>query len=191
MAIFVTSDWHFSHKNICGINGFETETRGIFETTEEMNNEIIKNIKLNTQDTDKIIHFGDIGFGNPKDLLELVNSIKREIIFIRGNHDNSKMSKILKEAGYEVHDVGMRHKENGKIYLFSHYPMDLGNQRVNIRNLCGHIHGLPANGLNTLNIGIDSPEIKSLGLAFGQPVPLSEAIRLVEDKWQRSMDGVN
>lgn len=187
MAYYVTSDWHFDHSNICGQNSFEPETRGHFATIDHMNDTIINNINHNTKTDDVIYHFGDIGLGRPNRLLELVNRIHCKIVFIRGNHDNSKLIKKLIQNGYEVHDVGYRHKQDGKIYLFTHYPLGIGDKRVNIRNLCGHIHGETSYGWNVLNIGIDSPEIKSLGLKFGQPVPLDDAIRLVDEKWENNM----
>lgn len=187
MGTFITSDWHFYHKNICGEEGFETKTRGHFKSVDEMNDEIIKNINQNTSPDDTIIHLGDVGLGSPTKMFEVVSRIHCNIIFINGNHDNSKLAKKLVNNGYEVHDVGMRYKQDGKVYLLSHYPLGLGDKRVNIRNLCGHIHGEVAFGWNVLNVGVDSPEIESLNLKFGQPIKIEDAIKLVEEKWENNM----
>ena len=186
MAFYITSDTHFGHENICGENGF-VETRKHFKDADEMNDAIIKSINKHTDSNDVIYHLGDIGFGKPNSILEIVERIDAKVIFIRGNHDNSKVVKKLIKAGYEVNDVGIRHKQDGKIYLLTHYPLGLGNKRVNIRNICGHIHETEAWDWNAINIGVDSPEIAPLGLEFGQPVPLQDAIDLVEAKWEENM----
>lgn len=180
---FITSDWHFCHKNACGKDGFLPDRVG-FSDIDEMNEAIIKSINDSTTKNDRIYHLGDVGIGNETKVMELINRIDATVIFVNGNHDNSKRTNKLKQAGYEVHEVGIRIKKDGVVYLLSHYPMQLGDYRKNIRNFCGHIHESEAFGANTLNVGIDSPEIKSLGLDFGQPVPIEKAMKLVEEKWE-------
>lgn len=187
MAFYITSDWHFSHKNICGPDGFESKTRGQFDSTDAMNDTIIRRINSRVDVNDTIYFLGDIGMIAPTKIVPLIKRIKANIVFVRGNHDNTKQVKKLRGAGYEVHDVGFRVKKDGKVYILSHYPIGLGEKRVNLRNICGHIHSNAAYDANVINIGIDSPEIEPLYLPFGEPVPLDDAIRLVEEKWEKAM----
>lgn len=189
MAKFVTSDWHLNHNNIFGLDGF-TQTRKHFKTKDEMNYAIIEAINAVTTKEDVLYHLGDIGFGSPKVLFELLEMINPRMVFVGGNHDNSKLKKYILNNNYETkygmryeyHDVGFKEKRDGKVYLFSHYPIGLGDYRANLRNICGHIHEETPSGWNVLNVGVDSPELPK-ELPFGQPLKLDDAMDLVEDKW--------
>lgn len=196
MATFITSDWHFDHNNICGKDGF-VPTRNHFESVEEMNEEIIKQINSVATKEDVLYHLGDIGLGKPKRLFELLERINPRIVLVAGNHDSfSKTMKYIAKNNYVVdkngnmrytiYEVGTRHKQNGKVYLLSHYPLGLGDQRINLRNFCGHIHENASYGANVLNVGVDSPELPK-DLPFGQPLRIEVAIDLVEAKWSSIM----
>lgn len=192
MATFITSDWHFDHNNICGKDGF-VPTRNHFESVEEMNEEIIKQINSVATKEDVLYHLGDIGLGKPKRLFELLERINPRIVLVAGNHDSfsniAKNNYVVDKNGnmrYTIHEVGTRHKQNGKVYLLSHYPLGLGDQRINLRNFCGHIHENASYGANVLNVGVDSPELPK-DLPFGQPLRIEVAIDLVEAKWSSVM----
>ncbi len=193
MKEFVTSDWHFSHNNIYGEKGF-VPTRTHFKSKEEMNDTIINAINSVATGEDILYHLGDIGFGSPKVLFELLERINPRIVFVGGNHDNSKLKKYIINNNYETfhgmryeyHDVGFKKKRSGKVYIFSHYPLCLGNKRVNIRNICGHIHETEAESWNVINVGIDSPEIPK-DISFGQPIELEKVYEMVEKKWEKNM----
>lgn len=189
---YVTSDTHFNHNNIQGPNGF-VPTRKHFTSVEEMNETIIKNWNEKVKPEDEVIHAGDLSVNmKPKELFELLKRLHGTLIIIPGNHDSlSKTIKYLKTNNYQynnkpkftISEVGMRIKFNKKIYYISHFPLGLGSQRPNMRNLCGHIHEETAYGSNVLNIGIDSPEIPDV--PFGTPILFETAVELVEEKWNR------
>ena len=203
MAKFITSDWHFFHNNACGPEGF-ISTRKKFSSVEEMNDNIIKTINQKVSRDDTIIHLGDIGFGKPKKLFETLEKINGQIILIKGNHDSSKLFKYIVNNNYHypysnpkkhkqspdrvkflVEEVGLREKMNGKVYYLTHYPFQLGEQRKNMRSICGHIHEQIALDANMINVGIDSPEITSKISNFGEPLLLEDAVELVDKKWEK------
>ena len=193
MKKFVTSDPHFNHNNIFGENGF-VPTRKHFKSKEEMNDTIINEINSVATGEDILYILGDIGFGSPKVLFEILERIRPRIVIVGGNHDNSKFKKYIMNNNYETphgmryeyHDVGFKEKRDGIVFYFSHFPMSIGNKRVNIRNICGHIHETEARDWNVINIGIDSPEI-SEDIPFGRPLEVDVVMDLVNKKWEKNM----
>jgi len=95
--VWVTSDTHYSHTNICrGITNWrlpngdvpEKQTRP-FETLDKMNASIVNNINEVVGQDDVLIHFGDWSFGGFETIEELRNRIWcKEIHLIYGNHDH-------------------------------------------------------------------------------------------------------
>ena len=77
---------------------------------------------------------------------------------------------------FEIHEVGYRHKQDGKVFYCTHYPMDIG-MRGKVYSLHGHIHNYTSRHPYGINLGIDSPEITNE--RFGQPIKLQKAIELV------------
>ena len=185
MKTYITSDLHLFHYNAMGVDGF-IKTRLHFGDVEEMNETIIRAINSTVKKEDILIHCGDFGFGNPKVLFEQLERINaHKLILIKGNHDSSKFFKYIKnhnEKGkYELHDVGLIRKANRKVYYITHYPLGLGQDRRNLRNLCGHIHEQDPREANCLNVGVDSPSFPNL--PFGTPVLIEDAFNKVEEKW--------
>ena len=191
MKEFITSDTHFGHINICGENGFVSGRRR-FKTTEEMDSEIIRNFNKIVSKSDITYHLGDICLNmKPWEVNDILTLMNGAFVFIRGNHDNSKLFKGLQARNfelpdgrmkYEFHDVGIRKKFNKKAYYLTHFPLGLGENRAIYRNLCGHIHDEIARESNVLNVGVDSLELPE-GLPFGQPIELIKAYEMVDSKW--------
>lgn len=189
--IYLTSDTHFNHRNICGPDGF-VSTRRHFTSVDEMNETIIANWNARVTQHDTVIHAGDLGINiKPKDLFVLLKRLNGNITIVPGNHDSvSKLIKYLRNNNYSYNskpkfnfvEVGFRIKYSQRVYYVTHYPMGLGDQRPQLRNFCGHIHDTVAHGSNVLNIGVDSPEIPDV--PFGSPIPFEEAVALVEAKWE-------
>lgn len=188
---YVTSDTHFFHFNIRGPNGFVIGRRR-FLTIEAMNEEMIRHFNRVVTPLDHTYHLGDIAIGVPyAEVHKLLMRLNGRFTFVMGNHDNAKLFKYLKKHNvrlpngmwkYTFEEVGVRVKAHGKTYLLTHFPMTLGSRRRNFRNLCGHIHENCAAEPNTLNVGVDSPEIPAR--PFGSPVPLQCAMECVEQKWE-------
>lgn len=186
--IYITSDWHFGHKNMVGPNGIVAQRRH-FQTTEEMNEAIIAGVNSVVHKDDVIYFLGDATLGlKPREVLPLLERINGHIIMFRGNHDTSKMFKYIANNGtkgkFELVDVGITVKANGKRYYLSHFPIGLGDKRKNLRSICGHIHEESASAPNVINLCIDSPELP-IGTEFAQPILLSIAMELVDQKWEK------
>lgn len=193
MQRYITSDWHFGHRNICGPNGF-VATRKDFKNPEEMNEAIIKAINSVVTNADELYHLGDIAINmKPKDVLSTLSRIKGQIHLVKGNHDsNKKVLNYLKNHDpglpdgrnkFVFYEVGTIIKRNGVQFYLTHYPIGLGEARVNIRSICGHIHEEKAKEANCLNVGIDSAELPK-NQEFGVPLTMDQAMDLVNDKWQ-------
>ena len=95
--VWVTSDTHFGHGNICrGTTNWrlpngdipESQTRD-FPTLDKMNDAIVNNINEVVGQGDVLIHFGDWSFGGFENIQNLRDRIIcQEIHLILGNHDH-------------------------------------------------------------------------------------------------------
>lgn len=193
MKEFITSDWHFGHKNICGKDGFCPETRGHFECVDQMNTALLDNVNNVVTYRDTLYHLGDIAIsGKPSSIFETLCKINGQLVLVKGNHDSSRLFNYLNKNNYELldgrlkfvtYDVGLIIKRSKRVYYLTHYPLGLGEQRVNMRNLCGHIHQLLPRESNILNVGVDSPQLPK-DLPFGQPLELDKAMAIVDTNWE-------
>lgn len=191
---YITSDLHLGHHKICGIDGF-CSTRRHFATADAMNGEITRNWNSRVTNADTVYHLGDLCINlKPAEVYDLLMRLNGTVYLVKGNHDSSRYFKYLtnpdrnpvmpttKQPKFQTIPMGTIIKRNGIQYYLTHYPQGLGQHRKTIRNLCGHIHENAAHDANVLNVGIDSPEI---GVRpFGQPVPLLEAMELLDTKWE-------
>lgn len=191
MTIYITSDLHFGHRNICGEDAF-CSTRKHFADTTEMNSYLIEAINSVVTNSDTLYHLGDFSMNmKPAEVLEIAMKIRGQIHFIKGNHDTNKQLSYLSGRNYLLgdkrpkfifHEVGTIIKQNQKSYYLTHYPLGLGEHRNRLRSICGHIHEEIAREANVINVGIDSPELPK-DHPFGVPITLDVAAELVEAKW--------
>lgn len=172
------SDHHFDHKNILQ---FEKETRGKFNTVEEMNEYLINTWNNTVQPNDIVYDLGDFGMNIKYNRwVELLSRLNGKIILIQGNHDNSRDIKRLANEGLiELHEVGLKLKRNKHIMWLTHCPMEIG-VRPRKWSVSGHIHSQPSAYINQLNVGIDSPLMKQLGKKFGEPVSMDELVNYMD-----------
>ncbi len=94
--IWITSDTHYGHKNICrGVTEWrmpdgsvpESQTRP-YDTIDKMNAAIVDNINNVVGQDDTLIHLGDWSFGGFENIEEFYNRlICKNIHLILGNHD--------------------------------------------------------------------------------------------------------
>lgn len=173
MGVFFTSDQHFFHKNVIA---FEQRP---FETVEEMNEALIQAWNRVVSYHDTVYVLGDFVFHKYSNWVEVFEQLMGDIVFIRGNHDDRKVLKRLVNEGFfaEYHDVGMYMKVGGHQLWLTHYPMEIG-LRPNKWSIHGHIHSNPSTWENQLNIGVDSPLLKSR--QFGEPVSLEELTEIMD-----------
>lgn len=192
MKTYITSDWHFFHKNMIGENGF-ISVRKKYKTIEQMNEALLLSINSLVTNDDVLIHCGDISMNSKhKEVYNLLTQLKGQLILIKGNHDTSKLFTYINNNNYLLgngkpkfvtEEVGRRFKKDGSVFYITHYPLHIGENRKNMYNLCGHIHENYAQFSNILNVGVDSPEHP-----FGfQPMLLEDAINLVKLKHNKAI----
>lgn len=161
-----TSDLHVDHKNIIQYCGRPW-------TFEEQREEIIARWNSRVGLMDNVYHLGDFVFTGAKGLqktLELIKELNGVIHFIKGNHCQDKLWKLVEDANLphvawikDYHELSIG---NQKI-IMCHYPFETWNlAHHGSWHLHGHCHGsLPPRG-KRLDVGLDNhPEHQVFSLA--------------------------
>ena len=178
--VFVSSDFHFSHKNICrGVsnwrdeNGLVPENRTRpFKDLDEMNNTIINNINSCVGSDDALIFLGDWsfnGFDNIKKFRERINC--KEIYFILGNHDHHiEKNKDNVRSLFNLISFEEELVVDGIKSVLKHYPISSWKDlKSGVIMLHGHLHLAPLDKFTgdgkTMDCGIDGhPEFRPYNL---------------------------
>ena len=144
MAIWFTSDWHFSHQK-----AFIYEPRG-YNSPEEMNRDLVARYNRFIKPDDEVYCLGDCCLGGAnklEDNYHLMRQLNGLIHIIRGNHDSDKKldmyarlpnvveiceGKFLKIDKYNFY---LCHFATGTTNFDIHKPL---TQRT--LGLCGHSH---------------------------------------------------
>jgi calcineurin-like phosphoesterase family protein len=194
--IWVTSDTHYGHANICrGVTKWRTpdgsipidETRD-FGTIEEMNDAIVNNINSVVGQDDILIHLGDWSFGGFENI-EIFRKriICEEIHLVLGNHDhhienNRDGIRSLFTSVNHYLFLSVTQPTNGKHithrFVLCHYPIASWNGMGDgVIHLHGHVH-LPkkyrvAKG-RAMDVGVDGNDLK--------PNSLENVITILENR---------
>lgn len=170
--IWITSDTHYAHKNICyGVSEWEDKERSArrFDTLEEMNSTIVGQINNFVKEDDILYHLGDWSFGEFQNIKEFKDKlIVKDIRLVLGNHDNNikKNKENSKELFTEILPQGYKLKINKTTLILSHYPIDRWEDcEFGSIHLHGHTHhSLDTCDLNVLyrrmDVGIDWEEFR-------------------------------
>lgn len=115
--IWFTSDTHFGHKNI--INFCERP----FESTDEMDEFIIKNWNSKVGKEDVVFHLGDFAFATNKRWQELIYKLNGTIYLILGNHDITRWPGDYTMNLFHVvtNQMMLKIDNKYKVYL-NHFP---------------------------------------------------------------------
>lgn len=138
MKTYVTSDLHFSHKNILN---FYPKTRS-FKDKDHMDIELTRmwNDLVNPEDTVYIL--GDVAFTNAEKASAIIKSLNGKKVLVSGNHD----VKLIKSSEFvscfdSVHSYLRIEYKNHIIILF-HYPIaEYDMMQRGAIHLHGHLHG--------------------------------------------------
>ena len=153
--VWITSDTHYSHKNICrGVTAWRTKEGEIpvsqtrdFSTIEKMNSSIVNNINEVVGQDDMLIHLGDWSFGGFEQVREFWDRIIcKNIHLVLGNHDHhiennrdGSQGLFKSVSHYNTLEIGQFK------FRLMHYPISswdgLGK---GVMHLHGHCH-LPNN----------------------------------------------
>jgi calcineurin-like phosphoesterase family protein len=173
--VWIFSDPHYNHKNICrGTTSWRTldgeipleQTRD-FTTLEKMNEAILNGINENVGQDDILICLGDWSFGGFESIEEFRNRIIcRNIHLVLGNHDHhiernrDDIQRLFTSVShYETLVI------DKKTFRLFHYPIQSWNgMNEGDIHLHGHVH-LPSNRKfgqgKKMDVGIDGhPEFR-------------------------------
>ena len=131
-SVFLTSDTHFGHTNICKFTNYDGSPVRPWDDVQEMDEEMVKRWNDTVGPKDKVYHLGDVVINRKS--LAIMDRLNGDKVLIRGNHD------IFSLADYSKYfrDIRGCHVMNGMI--LSHIPIheeSLGRFGVNIH---GHLH---------------------------------------------------
>lgn len=136
--IYFTSDLHLGHNK-----DFLYKVRG-FNSIEEHDETIVKNINSIVSDEDELYILGDLILNNQEKGLKLLKQINGQKTVILGNHDTSHKIELYKSLGIRCvyAEFVKYHKYR---FILSHYPMKLFINwdrpvKDNLWCLCGHMH---------------------------------------------------
>ena len=191
-VVWITSDTHYSHKNICrGVTNWRTKDGKIpiestrdFNTIEDMNSVIVDNINSKIGPDDTLIHLGDFSFGGFDKIGQFLDRLVcKNIHLVLGNHDHH-----IKNNRENIHDRFLSIQNylevniGGANFVLSHYPLCSWNQlSKGAIQLHGHVH-LPTNKKwgngKRLDIGVDGNNY--------QPYKLTEIVHMMDRREVRS-----
>ena len=191
-VVWITSDTHYSHKNICrGVTNWRTKDGKIpiestrdFNTIEDMNSVIVDNINSKIGPDDTLIHLGDFSFGGFDKIGQFLDRLVcKNIHLVLGNHDHH-----IKNNRENIHDRFLSVQNylevniGGENFVLSHYPLCSWNQlSKGAIQLHGHVH-LPTNKKwgngKRLDVGVDGNNY--------QPYKLTEIVHMMDRREVRS-----
>lgn len=184
--VFLTSDSHFSHRNIVrGVTNWRLPNGEIpveqtrdFPTIEKMNTAIVNNINQVVGQDDILIHLGDWSFNGFDQIREFYNRLVcKNIHLILGNHDThiERNRDNIQELFLSVSHYNTLEMGDYKFQLM-HYPISSWDGlNKGVMHLHGHCH-LPTNkrfGVGKrMDVGMDGhPEFRPYNL-IREVVPL-------------------
>ena len=167
--IFLTADTHFGHKNIIKY------TNRPFQTIEEMDKIIIKNINRTVGEDDELYILGDFCmYGGYEKRSWYRNDIWcKKVHLILGNHDTRLMAHFKPSPFESERDYCELEYKDTKFCL-SHYPFLSWNGRERNSIMChGHIHSdVRLNeihrweGIRRYDVGVDANNYYPVSLDY-------------------------
>jgi len=151
MTIWFTSDLHLGHGNIIKY------CNRPFANLSHMNSELTLMFSV-CKPGDKVYILGDIGFGKTfaEPFFKHLNFLDLDVYTIVGNHDHSKIRKLMKEHTTflgNMHSIVIE----DKYIVLTHFPMhEWDNSHWNSWNLHGHSHKLHKPVGKQHDVGVDN-----------------------------------
>lgn len=175
--VWITSDTHYGHKNICrGVTDWKLPNGGIpidqtrdFPTIERMNSVIVDNINEVVGQDDILIHLGDWSFGGFENIKEFREKIVcRNIHLVIGNHDHhiEKNRDNIQELFLSVQNYLFLEYKNKMTHRFvmCHYPIcSWHDMKKGVYHLFGHLHTPKEHKImsgRSMDVGMDGNDFK-------------------------------
>ena len=182
MRTFITSDIHFSHKNIMK---FCPKSRP-FNDIDEMDTKIINiwNKHIGPEDTTYIL--GDVAFCNAEKAVGYMRRLNGSKILVKGNHDEKLLNdKAFRDCFFRIEPYLETVFEDTKVMMF-HYPIyEWNRMHHGAVHFHGHLHGrkIPVDG-RIFDVSMDGNDCV--------PYDMSELIRYVKrEPIRKHGDGEN
>lgn len=168
--IFITSDLHYSHKNLIkSLTNWDIDrAKRDFNSIEEHNNKIVENINNTVGKDDVLFILGDIAFGGVKNIpIVMDRIICDEVHLIFGNHDHHIITN--KNGIKDWFTTTSFYREvliDKELFVMFHYPISEWNGFYRgAYHLYGHQHNLSehifSNKGKSMDVGIDGhPEFR-------------------------------
>ena len=142
MNTYLTSDLHFSHRNIAK---FCPKTRGHWDTRNDpdtMNQDMIQMWNAIVQPEDQVYILGDVAFGSAAKAVEILQQLNGSLILVEGNHDRKNLrDPAFRRCFKEVHTYLEIQYAGHQICMF-HYPIaEFNCQHRGALHAHGHLHG--------------------------------------------------
>jgi calcineurin-like phosphoesterase family protein len=184
--VWITSDTHFSHKNICrGVTAWRTQDGQVpisqtrdFTTIEKMNATIVNNINENVGQDDILIHLGDWSFGGFDQIREFWDRIVcKNIHLVLGNHDHhiennrdGSQGLFKSVSHYNTLEIGQFK------FRLMHYPISswdgLGKGVMHLHGHCHLPNNLKLSRGQRMDVGMDGhPEFRPYNV-YREVIPL-------------------
>lgn len=156
------SDQHFYHDNIIRFSGRP------FDSTEHMNQSMLKNYFDTVTDNDVVVFGGDVAFGQIDTAKALLQNLPGKKVLVLGNHEFGKKNDF---RNYHIFDATEMCFVCYKIIdkkmcniIVTHYPIDNKYLPPNTINIHGHIHVHLADVKN-INMAVEHTEYKPKDLS--------------------------
>jgi calcineurin-like phosphoesterase family protein len=131
--VFLTSDTHFGHVNICKFTNHDGSPVRPWDSVEEMDEEMVKRWNDTVGPKDKVYHLGDVVINRKS--LQILDRLNGDKVLIKGNHDIFPLKDYVKY----FRDIRAYHVMNGCI--LSHIPVHKESIARFGANIHGHTHG--------------------------------------------------
>jgi len=142
--LWVTSDTHFGHQNMCHFVDYNGKRIRPFETYQECDELMIQNWNKVVKPNDHVYFLGDLSLHARKDYLETIMKRlngSRKILF-KGNHDKFNLD------WYKLWFSDIRAVDNRDNILFGHFPIHSTSKGRFKRQVYGHTHTMNVLDIN-------------------------------------------
>jgi calcineurin-like phosphoesterase family protein len=142
--VFLTSDTHFGHVNICNFTNYDGSPVRPWDSVEEMDEEMVKRWNETVGPKDKVYHLGDVVINRKS--LQILDRLNGDKVLIKGNHDIFPLKDYVKY----FRDIRAYHVMNG--FILSHIPVHKDSIARFGANIHGHTHGNRVRKLRGVNV---------------------------------------
>ena len=168
-VVWITSDPHYNHKNICrSVTNWRTQDGDVptyntrdFQSIDQMNDVLVNNINFKVGQNDTLIILGDIAFGGFESIGKFLDRLVcKNIHLVLGNHDHHIRNnrENIQELFISVSDY-LQVRINDQDFVLSHYPFSSWNGlNKGVIHLHGHVHLSNQNKWGNgkrLDVGVD------------------------------------